>query len=105
LVCADCGGAFEFSVEEQEQFTARGFASPKRCRSCRAAKRRRQTPENRTNGVRSRHAEPPPAPRPREPKQMHAATCTVCGEGTEVPFQPDGLRPVYCLPCLKQRTR
>jgi CxxC-x17-CxxC domain-containing protein len=36
---------------------------------------------------------------------MHTAVCTVCNAATEVPFQPDGVRPVYCLPCLKQRTR
>jgi CxxC-x17-CxxC domain-containing protein len=29
----------------------------------------------------------------------------VCGTPAEVPFVPDGIRPVYCLPCLKQRTR
>jgi CxxC-x17-CxxC domain-containing protein len=36
---------------------------------------------------------------------MHTATCSVCGVATEVPFVPDGVRPVYCLPCLKRQTR
>jgi CxxC-x17-CxxC domain-containing protein len=36
---------------------------------------------------------------------MHSATCTVCASVTEVPFRPDGVRPIFCLPCLKQRTR
>jgi CxxC-x17-CxxC domain-containing protein len=102
LVCAECGSAFEFTVAEQQHFEARGFASPKRCRRCRAAKRRVQS---------ERAAAAPPAPRlelpPREraPRQMYAAACTVCGTAAEVPFIPDGVRPVYCLPCLKQRTR
>jgi CxxC-x17-CxxC domain-containing protein len=102
LVCADCGTAFEFSVAEQQHFEARGFAAPKRCRGCRAAKRRVQT--ERTATAPPARREPPPS-RDRQPRQMHGAACTVCGTAAEVPFVPDGVRPVYCLPCLKQRTR
>jgi CxxC-x17-CxxC domain-containing protein len=36
---------------------------------------------------------------------MNLTNCTVCGAQTEVPFVPDGVRPVYCLPCLKRQTR
>ena len=39
LTCSDCGQEFIFTVEEQEFYTARGFTEPKRCRSCRAARR------------------------------------------------------------------
>lgn len=34
--------------------------------------------------------------------QMFDAQCGNCGKMTQVPFQPDGKRPVYCLQCLKQ---
>jgi CxxC-x17-CxxC domain-containing protein len=105
LSCTDCGAQFEFSAEEQERFAARGFSEPKRCKRCRDAKRRRQSDNagaRRTGGA-ARHSAPPPRPRP--PATMHPAKCTVCGEATEVPFVPDGVRPIYCLPCLKQRTR
>lgn len=34
--------------------------------------------------------------------QMFDAQCGNCGRMTQVPFQPDGKRPVYCLQCLKQ---
>lgn len=114
LVCADCGSSFEFSDEERSRFTARGFAQPKRCKGCRAAKRRRQ----RTRETQARvHAhgsdavvsmmrtDAPAAKRARPRAPLRPATCTICGAGTEVPFEPDGVRPVYCLPCLKQRTR
>lgn len=39
------------------------------------------------------------------PRPMFAATCSLCSTETQVPFQPDGVRPVFCLPCLKRRTR
>ena len=99
LVCADCGATFEFPPDEQKLFAERAFAPPKRCRACRARKRRRATTPD----------HPRPAPRPARAASADAAmyptSCTVCGVATEVPFQPDGVRPVYCLPCLKQRTR
>ena len=34
--------------------------------------------------------------------KMFETVCWNCGKQTEVPFKPDGKRPVYCLPCLKQ---
>lgn len=32
--------------------------------------------------------------------QMHPATCANCGKATEVPFKPDGTRPIYCRDCF-----
>lgn len=34
--------------------------------------------------------------------KMFDAKCWNCGKETQVPFQPDGKRPVYCLSCFKQ---
>lgn len=99
IVCADCGVEFEFSVEEQQRFRARGYAPPKRCRPCRDAKRGRYKDD-----VEPKHGAGPGGA-PRETKPMHPTACTICGEPTEVPFVPDGVRPVYCMPCLKLRTR
>ena len=127
LICRDCGETFLFTEGEQEFFRAQGFASaPRRCRACRA-KQRQKRPRSRHDGAGSGHgspaaaalsvgdgsggalhaavaAPPPRAPRPRE-GPMHPTTCSRCGAATEVPFVPDGVRPVYCLPCLKQQTR
>lgn len=108
LVCTDCGGSFEFSDSEQQAFAARGFSTPKRCRTCRAAKRRRQAnhaPAAAAGAIAVQSAPERPRPRPRPAAEMHSATCTVCSALTEVPFRPDGVRPIFCLPCLKQRTR
>lgn len=41
IQCADCGETFEFSDGEQEFFKARGYTPPKRCKSCRKAKKER----------------------------------------------------------------
>ncbi|UCB60652.1 MAG: DNA-directed RNA polymerase [Candidatus Bathyarchaeota archaeon] len=42
----------------------------------------------------------------REPREMHKAACSECGEECEVPFKPDPNRPVYCRECWsKKRTR
>ncbi len=39
----------------------------------------------------------------REPREMHKVTCAECGIETEVPFKPDGERPVYCRDCYQKR--
>ncbi|MBN1329052.1 MAG: DNA-directed RNA polymerase [Candidatus Heimdallarchaeota archaeon] len=39
----------------------------------------------------------------RPPREMHKVTCADCGNETEVPFKPDGERPVYCQDCYKKR--
>ncbi len=37
------------------------------------------------------------------PREMHKVTCAECGKETEVPFKPDGSRPVYCKECFQKR--
>jgi CxxC-x17-CxxC domain-containing protein len=36
------------------------------------------------------------------PREMHKVTCAECGKETEVPFKPDGARPVYCRDCYQK---
>ncbi|MHA1303859.1 MAG: CxxC-x17-CxxC domain-containing protein [Candidatus Heimdallarchaeaceae archaeon] len=36
-------------------------------------------------------------------REMHKITCADCGIETEVPFKPDGERPVYCKECFRKR--
>ncbi|MEZ5336200.1 MAG: CxxC-x17-CxxC domain-containing protein [Methanolobus sp.] len=35
------------------------------------------------------------------PREMHKATCSDCGQETEVPFKPAEDRPVYCRECSR----
>jgi hypothetical protein len=40
IQCSDCGTTFSFSAGEQEFFASKGFTNdPKRCPSCRRAKK------------------------------------------------------------------
>ncbi|MDD1761992.1 MAG: hypothetical protein LUQ59_07125 [Methanothrix sp.] len=36
------------------------------------------------------------------PREMHDVTCSECGKQTQVPFKPDGSRPVYCSECYQK---
>ncbi|MHA2105822.1 MAG: CxxC-x17-CxxC domain-containing protein [Candidatus Hodarchaeales archaeon] len=40
--------------------------------------------------------------RPREEREMHDVVCSKCEKNTQVPFKPDGERPVYCQDCYKE---
>ena len=88
LQCYDCGSPFTFSAEEQEFFSSKGYTNdPKRCPSCRGARKERQ--QNDSFGFRPR-------------RQMFPVVCAECGKNTEVPFQPREGRPVYCSECYNK---
>jgi len=36
------------------------------------------------------------------PREMHDVVCADCGKETQVPFKPDGNRPVYCRDCYQK---
>lgn len=83
LTCQDCGAEFIFTAEEQEFFAARSYSEPKRCPSCRTARRTERAAGG--SSVRTR--------------AMYPAVCASCGKETEVPFEPKQDRPVYCRDC------
>jgi len=48
---------------------------------------------------------PPPVKKvepPREDPRKFSAVCSGCGKATKTIFEPDGIRPVYCQPCLEK---
>ncbi len=92
ITCCDCGVTFTFSADEQEQFASRGYTNePKRCPTCRAARKATQTGGRTSFGGGS-------APR----AQMFPAVCAQCGKETQVPFEPRSGRPVYCSDCYRK---
>ena len=89
LQCSDCGTTFTFSAEEQEFFQSKGYTNePKRCPSCRQA---RKTDRYGNGGYGYR-----------PPRKMFPAVCADCGKETEVPFEPREDRPVYCSDCYRK---
>jgi CxxC-x17-CxxC domain-containing protein len=93
LECRDCGASFIFGAGEQEFFASKGFENePKRCPTCREARRQSNYGGDGQGGFRQR--------------TMHPAVCATCGVDTEVPFEPRDGRPVYCSSCFsKERER
>ena len=89
LNCADCGGEFLFSKNEQAFYAERGFTNePKRCKNCRD---KRKTAREGNGGSRER--------------QMVSVTCDSCGIATEVPFTPVILLPQPAPTMLKATKR
>jgi CxxC-x17-CxxC domain-containing protein len=89
IQCSDCGATFTFSAEEQEFFQSKGYTNdPKRCPSCREA-RKSERYGNSSYGHNTR-------------RQMFPVTCARCGKDTEVPFEPSQGRPVYCRECYSR---
>ena len=93
LTCMDCGQSFVFTAGEQEFFAQKGFQNePKRCKSCKAAKRGGE----RSGGLGANAASG-------GSRELFEVTCSSCGQQTSVPFRPTLDRPVYCRTCFQAR--
>ncbi|HVM31432.1 MAG TPA: zinc-ribbon domain containing protein [Candidatus Limnocylindrales bacterium] len=111
--CADCGQEFTFTAGEQEFYEQRGFTEPpKRCGSCRAARKSQRQSSSHgdgnggsyggyAGGGYSSDAGGSYGERPQ--REMFDATCAECGRTARVPFRPTGARPVYCSDCFQSR--
>lgn len=92
LTCVDCGSSFTFTASEQEFFASRGYVNePKRCPTCREARRGQRFGGSRGGASSSRD------------REMFPAVCASCGAQTQVPFQPRQGRPVYCSDCFSRQ--
>jgi CxxC-x17-CxxC domain-containing protein len=89
LTCSDCGQDFTFTAADQAFFQERGYSTPKRCKTCRQAKKNDQGGGG--GGYRS------------APAQGTPVICSGCGQPTTVPFEPRGDRPVFCRDCYQAR--
>lgn len=89
--CFDCGASFTHTIAEQELSRSLGHRNdPKRCPSCRQARKVRQAKVNYRNATANYQL---------QQQQMFPATCARCGKSTQVPFEPKAGRPVYCRDC------
>ena len=91
LTCQDCGQSFTFSADDQAYHAEKGYTNePKRCPSCRQARRGERSGVGYSSYGQSR-------------REMFPAVCAQCGKDTQVPFQPRGDRPVYCSDCFSKQ--
>ena len=96
LTCAECNTTFVFSADDQSFHAEKGYTDPKRCTSCRAARRSGGSSYGGGGGYGGGDSYRPQ-------REMHPAVCAECHKDTEVPFLPTGDRPVYCSDCFSKR--
>lgn len=85
MKCKECGNDFVFTSGEQTFYAEKGFENePSRCPDCRRNKKRQRSMN-------------------RQDRQLFDAVCAECGQKTQVPFQPNGQKPVYCRECFQKK--
>ncbi|HET8586426.1 MAG TPA: CxxC-x17-CxxC domain-containing protein [Candidatus Limnocylindria bacterium] len=109
LTCADCGTQFTFSASDQQFYADRQFSEPRRCPTCRAARKAARGDGNGSYGNGSYgngsygNGGYGNGGYARAPREMFSATCASCGREALVPFRPSGAKPVYCSDCFSPR--
>ncbi len=96
--CVECGQEFVFSADDQQYHSERGYTDPKRCTSCRAARRSQSG-----GGGGGGYGGGGGGGGFRSDRPMFTTTCGQCGQEAQVPFEPRGDRPVYCNSCFSQQ--
>jgi CxxC-x17-CxxC domain-containing protein len=90
LSCVDCNQEFVFAATDQQFYAEKEFSEPRRCASCRAA---RKAARGESGGSSYGGGQ----------REMFTATCDGCGGEARVPFRPTGSKPVYCSNCFSTR--
>ena len=131
LNCVDCNNEFAFSASEQEFYADRQFSEPRRCTSCRAARKAQRSESGGSSyssgtgyssgsgyssgggygassgggygGGGYGASSGGGGYRERGPREMFEATCSSCGNVASVPFRPTSGKPVYCNDCFAKR--
>ena len=95
LTCVECNQTFVFTADDQQYHSDKGYTNePKRCPSCRQARRANRGFDGGGGGGGGGFGGG-------MRREMHPAVCAECGKDTEVPFRPTGERPVYCNECYR----
>lgn len=109
LTCRDCGQEFVFTLGEQEFYQQRGFSEPQRCPACRQARKTQRTGASGGGYASGGYGSGGgggyggDSGFSSSPRQLYPATCSECGQQTEVPFNPSPGKPVYCRECFSSR--
>lgn len=105
ITCADCSSEFTFSSEEQQFYAEKGFSTPRRCKSCRAAAKAARAGGSGGSSYGSSSGGGYGGGYgggQRSERQMYDVTCAQCGVATQVPFKPNGAKPVLCRDCFRR---
>jgi len=109
LTCAECSQAFTFTASDQQFYADRQFSEPRRCPTCRAA---RKAARGDTGGGYSAGGYGGSSYGSGGggygggyggQREMFTATCDQCGGGARGPVRPTGSKPVYCSSCFSAR--
>jgi CxxC-x17-CxxC domain-containing protein len=103
LTCADCRSEFTFTASEQDFYAEKGFSEPRRCPSCRAAKKAARNADSSYGGSSYGGSSYGGSSYSSGPREMFSATCSSCGREAKVPFNPTSGKPVYCSDCFRSR--
>ncbi len=95
LTCVECNSEFVFSADDQQFHAEREYQEPKRCPSCRQAKRAGAGGSG-GGGYRGGGGGYGGS------REMFETICASCGRTVSVPFQPRQDRPVYCSDCFSK---
>ncbi len=95
LTCVECNSEFVFSADDQQFHAEREYQDPKRCPSCRQAKRAGGGGYGGGGGGYGGGGYG-------GSRQMSDAVCADCGSDCQVPFEPRQDRPVYCSDCFSK---
>ena len=83
--CSDCNAECEVPFKPTQ-------GKPVRCQDC----FRKNRPQRSFGGGNRRNFN-------RGPREMHKATCAECKQECEVPFKPNGEKPVLCRDCFTKK--
>jgi CxxC-x17-CxxC domain-containing protein len=110
LTCVECNTSFVYSADDQQFHASKGYTEPKRCPSCRTARRNSgggssgySSGGNYSSGNSYGDSSYGGGGSYRSQREMFPATCAECNKETQVPFQPRGDKPVYCSDCFSKR--
>ena len=114
LSCVDCSQEFVFSATDQQFYAEKEFSEPRRCASCRAARKAARGESGgysagssysggSSYGSASGSGYGSGSSYGGGQREMFTATCDSCGGEARVPFRPTGSKPVYCSSCFSTR--
>jgi CxxC-x17-CxxC domain-containing protein len=112
LSCVDCNQEFVFAASDQQFYAEKEFSDPRRCASCRAARKAARGESGGYSGSSGGYSGSSygggsgygaSSGYGGGQREMFTATCDGCGGEARVPFRPTGSKPVYCSNCFSTR--